>query len=326
MDDKQGEYYTACVQLSRISDAITTRDFYQLQVNIGNLKRNNYWTGPLLVNVYVYLPVYAEDVKPSPSPSTIFPFPPVQSRFSPQVEELGNFRLAHWSVSDIRYSTVKEWIFTDYVDYFLDFTVPENRSATAYVSVQVTFYHHNALFYSRVADEKIYWLYVESSKGNATMSPQTINIETPVFLAAPLGVDMMLASGMVITSLLYHRRRRLRSTSVETSSKTRKIPIGVFVLVAFQLLFGQLAILIGLVNIQWKPSLASSSIFYGAIAIITALGLVKVKTWAWYIAVIVNAVSIVDHYILFPSLSTIEIPLEPFVLAYLYIRRDVFKV
>ena len=105
-----------------------------------------------------------------------------------------------------------------------------------------------------------------------------------------------------------------------------QVPTRVYLLALFFAIIGSLTLLFGIGGQPFSPSTAVACVFSGVLIIADAIDIWQVKTWAWYLAIAFNLSSLVNNYVLFPDPTTIRIPLELLVLAYLVLRQNIFRV
>jgi len=91
-------------------------------------------------------------------------------------------------------------------------------------------------------------------------------------------------------------------------------------------LAASLALLIGIGGQPWMSSMAVAAVFLGVLLIMDAVGLLRIKAWAWYLVIVLNLLGLVNNYALLSNPMTFVIPLEPLVIVYLVIRRNVFRI
>ena len=340
-EDSRTSTYSKCsILLSKQDDAIATTDFYDLKVivasriEVEDLLPNPEWSGPIITNVYVYLPSYASEIRALPSQSTSLTVYQQQGlRFEPEIEKSGSFVRVYWKLSTERFGLAKRWSFIDYVDYSLSFIVPEDASVIAYAYVQTVFYSYRGVYYSQLADEKVYWLEVKNT--NETIAqPQAVENDVPTLLLDTLGVDLIMAAVFSVAAF-WHFKHYRRMSPIETAMNEQRAlkthdsgrgagTLGITTLAVAVAFLGFLEILTGLSQLGWYPSVAINLLAYGLASIVIAVGLFQVKPWAWYAAVSLTIISIIDHYLLFPAFAVFTIPLEPFILIYLLLRRKRF--
>ncbi len=334
-DDKSGRFTRAGVALSKKSDGYPYADFYRLDVSLACLSTTHLTDGPLQVEVNVFLPPNVEDVELYTRPygfySQIQSYNPIEIR--PEIEKLQNSCLVKWSFSSVKLFVAADWLFIDYVRFYLDFEVPENMSVTAYVAVATAYYSFNILSYHKISDERIQWLQVKSH-GEEQFEPETPKLkETPALILTPIGLNSILGACIATVATLHyainkekHKNSPRNQQSSKDLQKPRR-PLGVIIIAIFNLLLAvPLCLVLGIANVNWRPALATNLITFGILNIITSLGLLTLKTWSWYTSITINTLSIINNYILFPTSNTIIIPLEPFIIAYLLIRRSSFQI
>ena len=328
-DEKSGDFTRVCVALSRRSDGYPLADFYRLELSVACLSTEHPSNGPLQVDVNVFLPSYAENVELYASPygfySQICGYYPIE--VYPEIEKIQNSCSVKWSVSGVKWFVAADWLFIDYVSFYLDFRVPENMSVTAYVAVATAYYSFKILGYSKISEEGIQWLKVQNSE-EEQFKPETAKLpETPSILLTPLSLNAILGTCIAtIATSHYIIVKKKPKNQNQTLPKQRK-PLGVMLIALFNLLFAApLCLLLGLANVEWRPALTANLVAFGILNIIIGFGLLKLKTWSWYAAIAIDTLSMINNYILFPSPNTITIPLEPFIIAYLLIRKSAFQI
>ncbi len=327
-EEKSGDFTRVCVALSRRSDSYPLADFYRLELSVACLSTGHPSNGPLQVDVNVFLPSYAEDVELYASPygfySQISGYYPIEVH--PEIEKTQNSCSVKWSVSSIKWFAAADWLFIDYVSFYLDFRVPENMSVTACVAVAAAYYSFNILGYSKISDDTVQWLKVQNSE-EEQFKPENANLpETPSILLTPLSVNAILGVGMatIAASHFIMVKKKFKNRN-QTLPKQR--PLGVTLIALFDLLIAApLCLLFGLANVQWRPALAANLVAFGVLSIIIGFGLLTLKMWSWYATIAIDILNMINTYILFPNPNTITIPLEPFIIAYLLIRRSAFQI
>jgi hypothetical protein len=329
LDEKSGQFTRAEVALSRRSNCYTLTDFYRLELSVACLSTIHASNGPLQIDVNVFLPSYAEDIEPSTSPSGFYSQIPAynQIEFHPQIVKLQNSCLVKWSVSSVKWFVASDWLFIDYVRFSLDFKIPENKSVTAYLAVATAYYSFNILGYSKVSDEKIQWLKVQSSEREQFEPKIATRSEIPTLLMTPLSLNAILGTCMVAIATLHYAtiKKKLKNQN-QILLKQKKL-LGVMLIALFNLLVAApLCLLLAQANLNWRPTLAANLVAFGIFNIIIGFGLLKLKTWSWYAAIILNTLSMINNYILFLIPNTITIPLEPFIIVYLLIQRSAFQI
>jgi len=318
-DEKSGQFTRVGFTLSRRSDSYPLADFYRLELTIACVSTAHPANGPLQVDVNVFLPSYAESIEPSASPYN-------EIKFHPEIVKLQNSCLVKWSSSSIKWFVASDWLFIDYVRFFLDFKVPENKSVTAYVAVATAYYSFNILGYSKVFDERIQQLQVQSSEEQ--FEPETTKLpETPTLLLTPLSLNAIVGLCMAAIATSHYVAIKKKPKYRNQALQKQRRPLGVTLTALFSLLIAApLCLFFGLANVDWRPALAANLVTFGILNFIIGFGLLALKKWSWYAAIAIDTLSMINNYILFPTPDTIIIPLEPFIIAYLLIRRSAFEI
>jgi hypothetical protein len=329
-DAKSGHFTCVGVSLSRRNDSYPFADFYRLELSVACLSTAHSYDGPLEVVINVFLPLYAEDIGLSASPYGFYSQVSAynQMEFHPEIVKLQNSCLVKWSVSSVKWFVAADWLFIDYVRFFLDFNVPENKTVTAYLAVATSYYSFNILGYSKVSDERIQWLRVKSSE-EEQFEPENVKMpETPKTFLSPLGLNAILGActAMIAASHYFVAVKKKPKNQNQTLPMQRR-PLGVTLIALFNLLIAApLCLILGPANIEWRPALAANLVAFGILNVINGLGLLKLKTWSWYTTIAINTLSMINDYILFPTPNAIIMPLEPFIIAYLLIRKSAFQI
>lgn len=340
-EDSRIEAYSRCIiQLSKQDDAMDTKDFYELRVIIASRIReedvlpNPAWSGPITTNIYVYLPDDASSVIASP-PQDIWlgMYQPLGLRFEPEIEKSGSFVSVHWKLSSERFGFARRWSFTDRLDYSLSFVVPQNASVTVYAYVQTASYTYQGVCYSRLADEKMYWLEVRNTD-EANALPLPIETDAPILIVDALGISLIIEAVFSVAAF-WHFKRYKQHSPMKTGVNEQEMlkadyparharAWGIMILTAAVAFMGILAIIVGLIQLSFDASFAISLLASGFASTLIALGLFRVKPWAWYAAVGLMIIHIIDYFLLFTTPTALIIPLEPFILIYLIIIRHRF--
>lgn len=340
-EDSRTEAYSRCtIQLSRQDDAVETKDFYDLRVIIASRIRaegvlpNPAWSGPIITYVYVFLPSYASSISASP-PQNLFllAFQSQVSRFEPEIEQSGGFVRVHWELSSERFGFAGSWSFIDQLDYSIRFVVPQNASVTVYAHVQNVFYTYQVVYYSQLADEKTYFLKVRNAD-EVTALPETLETSAPILIFDASGINLIIASVFSVVSFWHFKRYRQhspRKTGVNEQriseadySARHARTWGITILAAAIAFVGILAIVVGSIQLSYDASFAISLLAGGLASTLTVHGLFWVKPWAWYAAVGLMIIEIIDYFLLFTTPTTLTIPIAPFILIYLIAIRHRF--
>lgn len=280
-DDKSGLFTRVGVTLSRRSDSYPLADFYRLELSVACLSTAHLSDGPLRVDVNVFLPSYAENVETSASPYGFYSQIPAYNEveFHPEIVKLQNSCLVKWSVSSVKWFVASDWLFTDYVRFFLDFEVPENKSVKAYVAVTTAYYSFDILNYSKISDETIQWLKVQSSE-EGQFEPETAQLsETPTLLLTPLSLNAILGTCMAAIATSHYAAIKKKPKNQNQTLPKQRRPLGVTLIALFSLLIATpLCLFFGLANVEWKPALAANLVVLGILNIITGFGLLTLKT------------------------------------------------
>ncbi len=114
--------------------------------------------------------------------------------------------------------------------------------------------------------------------------------------------------------------------TLETENKEgkKKVPLGVIVVSAINFVFGSAGIFLGLVGLPVQPTLSLYAFVTALILLSSGIGMLELKCWAWYLAVLACIVSLAT-YPLLPSQGFI-VPLEIVVLPYLLSKRGTFGI
>jgi hypothetical protein len=332
--DERIQAYSRCrIYLSKHDDLNPAKDFYDLRMIITNrvyvedVLPNPEWSGPITANIYVYLPSDASSVSPSPTQGMFVPVSQQQSsRFWPEVERSGSFVRAYWRLSSERSGMARTWAFTDQLDYSLDFDVPQNASVTVYAYVEIASYTYRGVYYSQLADERMYWLRV-SNTDETIAQPQAIETGVPTLILDTLGIDLVLVAVFSVVAFWHFKRygqRSLEKTGVSEQGMLRADysarharTLGIIILVLAVAFLAILALFAGSTQLRFDAPYAITLLALGLALTLIAVGLSCVKPWAWYAAVGLMIINTIDYILEFTTATGLTIPLAPFILAYL---------
>jgi uncharacterized membrane protein (DUF2068 family) len=152
--------------------------------------------------------------------------------------------------------------------------------------------------------------------------------ETPKTFLSRLGLNAILgACTATIAASHYFVAVKKKPKNQNRTLPMQRRPLGVTLIALFNLLIAApLCLILGPANIEWRPALAANLVAFGILNVINGLGLLKLKTWSWYTTIAINTLSMINDYILFPTPNAIIMPLEPFIIAYLLIRKSAFQI
>jgi len=338
-DSRNEAYSRSLIQLSKQDDMIDTEDFYDLRmiissrIRVENLLPNPGWSGPITTNVYVFLPGDAR-ISASPSQGTWLPrYQPQSLGFEPEVGNSGSFVRVYWKLSSERFGLAGRWSFIDQLEYSISLVVPQNASVTVYAYVQIASYTYQGVYYSQLANERMYWLEVRNTD-EATALPQAIETGAPILILDTLGINLIIAAVFSVAAFWHFKRYRQhspRKTGVDEQgmlkadySPRHVRTWGIMILAAAVAFLGILAIIVGSIQLSFDPSFAISLLAGGLASTLIAFGLFWVKPLAWYAAVGLMIINIIDYFLLFTTPTALTIPLETFILIYLTAIRHRF--
>lgn len=102
----------------------------------------------------------------------------------------------------------------------------------------------------------------------------------------------------------------------------KKLPVGITIVGCLNVLFGFVAFMLALIAGFSSISLTIVLIVKGLVAFASGIGLLRLNYWAWMLAVIASVFSLIEFFVLYPSLA---FPLELIILPYLIMRRKMFR-
>jgi len=108
----------------------------------------------------------------------------------------------------------------------------------------------------------------------------------------------------------------------ETREAKTKVPMGVIAVAVINFIFGFAGIFLGILGITLQPFLSLYIFVLSSILLVSGLGLLELKSWAWYLAVGASIISLA----LYPLLPAQGFPLEILVLPYLVWKREIFGI
>jgi hypothetical protein len=110
---------------------------------------------------------------------------------------------------------------------------------------------------------------------------------------------------------------------METTEKKSKPPFGVIAVALINFIFGFAGIFLGISGVAIQPFQSVFILIQSGILFVSELGLLQLKSWAWYLTVVFCATSLAFHPFL-PSEKAF--PLEFLLLSYLLWKRGIFGV
>ncbi|MEM4704648.1 MAG: hypothetical protein QXJ02_06245 [Candidatus Bathyarchaeia archaeon] len=158
-------------------------DFYAVKVTVEDLwTKDDFWSGPLIIEVYVYFPSYADEVPTNHMPKAGWQWSSGSWSYSYQGIGLsgqiplygisyksgveGDYYCAKWVVHSTVARIFALWyVMDDYADFAVGVRVPEGASCFAYSAAWVCYYGlwpYPLLFYSKSFDD-VGWCHVGAS-------------------------------------------------------------------------------------------------------------------------------------------------------------------
>ena len=180
-------------------------DYYALLVTVEDIKyRNDWWTGPLGLRLYLY--VNGEEVPASHQPTSawrwsqgIVGFSYKGVSFQLQVpayainygvtDYAGGLKRYEWTVTGVCCYLAFWFIYDDYAEFAVGVRVPDGQAIYAYAGVAVSYYKFCILWFDKIEDDLCYWAYVSHSP-SISASLIGSSIDTASCLTPPSPVDL----------------------------------------------------------------------------------------------------------------------------------------
>ena len=180
-------------------------DYYALLVTVEDVKhRNDWWTGPLGLRLYLY--VNGEEVPASHQPTSgwrwsqgIVGFSCKGISFQLQVpaytvnydvtDYASELKRYEWTVTGTWYRLAYWFIYDDYAEFAVGVRVPDGQAIYAYAGVAVGYYRFYILYFDKIEDNLCYWAYVSHSPSVSASSVES-SVDVASYLTPPSPIDL----------------------------------------------------------------------------------------------------------------------------------------